>query len=116
MICIYCTAEELAETMTVKDEELNDLYQKVLTATGGLVRVKSIVVTNRSFFRCKVTTKTYYSVYLMNSLTDMEVQLGNFYCNSGSSINTIVNKDTMCNYLMGILHGFSFKNSGDKKW
>lgn len=107
MITTFLTQSEIEAYTSVEDRELNELLQYARRATDNciLIEVVRSVVTRR-LFRAN-TVEKFYTVYWTNKGQDREVTITNFY-GGDCSINTSVPKDTVLNYLMGLLTGVEY--------
>lgn len=106
MITTYLTQSEIEAFTSVEDKELNELFQYARKATGNCILMQSgEVITKRLFRSDKVTM--YYGVYWTRSEQDREFIITNFY-GGESSIRTVVPKEVLMHYLVGLLTGVEY--------
>lgn len=106
-ICTYLTDWEIKNFTTVKDKDLNELFQEVRTIFNGKYYIQEREYTVKGWFK-KTKTETLYSLYKETFLP--EVQQINFYVGNESSINTYVSKALLMATFYGLINGYNFNN------
>jgi hypothetical protein len=101
----YISDHNRKDWTSVKDNDINELLQEVREKFDNNHLVQEREFTTKKWLRKPVTT-TLYDVYYGKG---MEVQCINFCSDSESSINPMVSKAHLANFLMGMLNGFDYK-------
>lgn len=107
MITTYLHPHEFKSYSSVKDKDLNELFQEVRSKFGDNYFLQEIEVTKERLFRVPITT-TYYCLYARrrgNIPNDSEVQIINFARDHEYSISTDVPKSYIMTYFYGMLTG-----------
>jgi len=110
-IYTYITEIDFARWDKVSDKELNELIQEARQVTG----IHFLVREHSGIIKRLVHANIYYVHYSLfipdkNERGTMEARYINFapHPQSLSSINTLVEKHTLMNYLMGIISGYQY--------
>lgn len=104
-ICTYLNDWEIKNLTTVKDKDLNELFQEVRTIFNGEYYVQQHKYTVKGWFK-KPKTETFYTLYKEVSLP--EVQVVNFFVGGEGRINTGVSKALLMATFYGLINGYYF--------
>lgn len=108
-ICTWLTESEIKNYTTVKDKELNELFQEVRRDFENEFFISEMEVITRRWFK-KPVHETFYTLYKATGLP--EVQVINFYVDGASSINTGVKKELVMALFYGMLNGADYVKKG----
>lgn len=110
MMCTYLDKQEKQKYSTVTDAEVNDLLQKIRKQTNKLY-IKEYSTIIKRWFAHPIIKKSYEVYWDRFENEYPEVQIMNFYPEHDhvSSLNSVVPKHTVINYLYGLLAGLNSK-------
>lgn len=104
-ITTYISDSERKRLSVIDDKEMSELMEEIKQLGGRNMLVDKIVITeNRRWFR-KPKEKILYQLYIEHNPTLPEVQVFNFASNDSGSINTMVDRGAILNYLFGFRNG-----------
>ncbi len=112
MMCTYLSNSEKENYSKVSDPELNQLFQRVRKdLSGKRIYIHEYTTTIKRWFNHPIIKKSYEVYWDAHESAYPEVQIMNFYPDNEyqSTLNSVVSKPVVMNYLYGILSGLNDK-------
>lgn len=106
-ICTYLSSADRKACLRSGDKDIDELLDEVRQKTGEEWLIEKVETTKRRWFR-KPETVVRYTLYV-DVFDHIEYQVINFCRDWDWSINTVVPKSCIVNYLHGYLGGIYFK-------
>ncbi len=113
----YYSEQELQNYISVKDKDLNTLFQELRKLIPDRYYLRESSVTLKNFFRVKKKELTFYSLlFRYGNDNDFECQNINFeVTGSKSSINISVEKSYIMSMFYGLINGYSHAINKNKQ-
>lgn len=107
-ICTYLNEWEFKNFTTVKDNDMNELFQEIRSIFKDQYYIQEHEYFVKRWFK-KPKVRTVYTLYKMLSMP--EVQVVNFFIEGKSTINTNPSKALIMATFYGLINGYHYSKS-----